>query len=351
MQSVLRRLALISTAWLALLLVLELLCRMLPVSTATHTGYHVDPALLTYPPGHRWTASTGWDLRNAHRLQANNMGFAAGRDFVPNPDAVALIGDSFVEASMLDATDRPAAQLERALGARRPVYAMGGPGSSLLDYAERIRWTARQFGTRDVVVLMERGDVRQSLCGSGNVHSACLDRTTLAPRTEAIPGAGTAKALLRRSALAQYLFSQLKLDPATLWRNAVLQSRPAHPEPAKAASSPAPSSARFDARIVDAVTDRFFERIADSRPDRLVIVLDSDRSRLAAHQPIDDPERHRFIERARSRGAIVVDTEPLFAAHHAASTLRLDVGPYDTHLNKLGIRLAMQAAAQPVSAR
>ena len=43
----------------ALLLACELVFRALPVSTSTETGYHFDPLILTYPPHHAWTSSTG----------------------------------------------------------------------------------------------------------------------------------------------------------------------------------------------------------------------------------------------------------------------------------------------------
>jgi hypothetical protein len=336
------------SALVVLAVSLELLFRVLPVSTATLTGYYVDPSLLTYPPGHRWTTSSGWDLRNAHRLQANNVGFAADRDFAPDPNAVALIGDSFVEASMLDAPDRPAAQLESALDRQRPVYAMGGPGSSLLDYAERMRWAHQRFAVRDVVVMMEVGDVRQSLCGSGHVHAACLDAKTLAPRIETLPAPGAFKQLLRHSALAQYIFSQLKLNASSLWLSVVRQSRPG--QVVSAAGAQGATTRTADFRVVDAVAGRFFERIKELRLNRLVIVLDSDRADLWARQVTVDPERQRFIELARAEGAAVIDTQPVYAAHAASSRLRLEVGPYDAHLNRLGVRLTMSEAARALTA-
>jgi hypothetical protein len=103
---------------LGVLIAAEAALQLLPVSTATMRGYHHDADVLTYPSHHRWQTATGWDLRNAERLQSNNWGFAAARDFLPDPRAIALIGDSYVEASMLPVSDRPAAQLERLLHAR-----------------------------------------------------------------------------------------------------------------------------------------------------------------------------------------------------------------------------------------
>ena len=125
-----RRILLSLAGLLGVVLSVELMLRALPVSTATMTGYHFDPDLLSYPAGHEWTVSTGWDLRNPQRLRSNNWGFASDRDFIPDRSAIALIGDSYVEASMLDAVQRPAAQLEALLGTGRPVYGLGSPGTN-----------------------------------------------------------------------------------------------------------------------------------------------------------------------------------------------------------------------------
>jgi hypothetical protein len=334
--------------WLAgalgFLLVLEIFFQLLPVSTSAQTGYYIDPLILSYPPHHHWTSSTGWDLRNVQRLESNNLGYVANRDFEYNDNAVGLIGDSFVEASMLAAADRPGAQLERALGGR-PVFAMGNPGTALLDYAERIRFAHTHFGIRDFVVLMERGDVKQCLCGSGNVDAQCLDPKTLAPRTEKLPPPGPLKRILRHSALAQYVFGQLKFSPERAWREAFA---PAHamatqPDPARSAAELALPG--HTAPYIDVVTRTFFERINPYATGRLVIVIDSDRSALAKGQLKPDPSRARFIALARAAGATVIDTEPIFKAHFARSRLSLEVGPYDGHFNALGVSLVTQAAA------
>ena len=179
-----RQTAVIGFGALLLLAAAELVCPVLPVSTATDSGYYQDPMILNYPAEHRWQVSTGWDLHNPQRMHANNLGFAAEIDFLPNPQAIALIGDSYVEASMLAPEYRPAARLAAHLAADArhaapgeiiPVYALGGPGSALLDYAERMRFAQHRLGLRDFVLLLEPGDIRQSLCGSGNVHAACLE--------------------------------------------------------------------------------------------------------------------------------------------------------------------------------
>jgi len=338
------------------LLACELVLQALPVSSATARDYYVDPQVLSYPPGHRWRMATGWDLRNAQTLKANNFGFASEVDFVPNPQAVAFIGDSYVEASMLDTVDRPGPQLARALGGQRPVYAFGAPGSALLDYAERIRLASTRLAVRDFVILMEAGDVRQSLCGSGNVHGPCLAPSTLEPRIETFAPASTMKRVISKSALAQYLVGQLKLDVRHLPAQLFAANAPA-PIPSRKLAS---ASSALDTeirraerdRMVRAVSTAFFERIETYRIRKLVIVVDGQRH---PGQPSVDAdaaeirlERTQFMETAKAHGAVVIDAEALYGEHWKTSVLSLDVGPYDGHLNALGVRIVAEAAAAAI---
>lgn len=346
-----RALSLASLGALVVLLLCELLLRALPVSTSTRVGYYIDPLIRTYPAHHQWRVATGWDLRNPQQLRSNNLGFVDDVEAVPNTDAIALIGDSYVEASMLPAAQRPVAQLRKALGDRRVVYAMGSSGTSLLDYAERVRYASEHLGVRDFVLFLEAGDMRQALCGSGNIDGPCLDRQTFSPQIELHTRASAMTQLLRESALAQYLYGQARIEPTRLWRQLQLQVRPpALPAPApageKTRASPASQPMQDDLLAdIDAVTRAFFERVEPFTPRRLVLVIDARHAGGALADARMTLERARFMALARDRGASVVDMAPVYRAHHEQSSLALDVGPYDGHLNSLGVRLFAQAAA------
>lgn len=331
---------------LLLALGLELVFRVLPVSSSSAVGYYTDPQVPTYPAGRDFMLSAGWDLRNPHRLQANNAGFVADRDFAPNPAAVALIGDSHVEASALDAAARPAAQLQGLLGAARPVFALGSPGTSLLDYAERVRIAHERYQVRDMVILLDVGDIRQSLCGSGQIAAPCLDAATGQAGEERQPEASTLKRWVRHSALAQYLFSQLKVSPDRLLP--ALTALPATLVPGGLAAPPAParpaSAAAPAAERLDQVAQVFFDRIRPHVSGRLVFVIDRPLpGRNANGLPVADSDR--FAAMARAQGATVVDMAEAYAAHAASSPLTLAVGPYDWHHNALGAALLARAAA------
>lgn len=336
--------ALVLFGALLALLAVETSLRFLPVSTSSKTGYYIHPLILTYPPYQKFVVSTGWNLRNAQRHRANNYGFLTERDFAPNPQAIALIGDSFVEASMLAEPDRLGGQLAFLL-APQPVFILGAPGTSLLDYAERARFARERFGVRSFIFVIERGDVRQTLCGSGNIHGPCLDSKTLESRTETQPAAGWAKRILRESALAQYLFSQLKIDLAALLK----QWRPATSPPT---SGPRQPSGPEDVPLekVDRIVEAFFTRLPHGDGERWLLVFDSDRDHLLEMPIPETPMRNRFMELARQAGAEVVDTAPIFRDYLRATGLSLHVAPFDKHWNREANRLVAEAIANKFSA-
>jgi hypothetical protein len=233
---------------------------------------------------------------------------------------------------MLAPRERLAAQLEAQLDTR-PVYAMGGPGSALLDYAERIRLASNKFGIRDFVLLLEHGDVAQSLCGSGNVHGPCLDRTTLAPRVETQPAAGRLKRILRSLALPQYLFSQLKLDPQSLLaalRGGFGRARAAAP------AADANRDASQTVTAVRAVIDTFFERIGPYPRDHLIIILTGTSSAADAPADIVRDELRRAVSR---NAATLIEPTPEIESQGARTGLSMNVSPSDKHLNRIALGL------------
>jgi len=327
------------------LITAEFLLRIFPVSTSTETGYYISPSIITYPAHHKFVMATGWNLGNAHHHRSNNYGFLTHRDFQPNANAIALIGDSYVEANMLMEDERLNTQLENKLK-NRPVYALGGPGSSLLDYTERARFAQEHLGVRDFVFIIALADVRQTLCGSGDIHGPCLDPVTFSVRSEAQPKtASPAKKILRQSALAQYLFSQLRLKPEQLLKKLFEKTV------SKKTSSPiAPSYKLIDQEdvqpvIVDHIVSAFLSSLPKNKEGRLILVLDSYHDYLTDTNPSQTPVRDRFIQLVRQAGIELIDTQPIFYAFWNKTRLSLNVSPTDGHWNRLAHGLVADALA------
>jgi hypothetical protein len=327
----------------------EIVLRFLPVSTSTETGYYITPSIMTYPAHHQFVMATGWNLSNAHLYRTNNYGFLTRLDFLPNPKAIALIGDSYVEANMLLEDDRLNKQLEDKLK-NRPIYALGGPGSSLMDYSERARFAQEHLRIRDFVFIIELGDVRQTLCGSGNIHGPCIDPVTFSLRSETkIIKLSLAKKILRQSALAQYLFSQLRLKPEELQKILFENTTP------EKTKTPATSSQQLKAQedlspiVVDHVVSAFLSSLPKIKGGRLILVLDSYRDYLTDTNPIQTPVRDRFIQLAQQAGIEVIDPNPIFNAFSHKTGLSLSVSPTDGHWNRLAHGLIANAIANQLA--
>lgn len=323
-------------------ILLELAFRILPTGTYTDTGYHINPRIVTYRPHHSFTASSGWNFQNAHRHRTNNLGFIANRDFVADPEAVALIGDSFVDASMLAPADRLDAALESML-VRRAVMALGGPGSNLLDYAERVRFASEQLGVRDFVIVLESGDLRQAYCGSGNVHAACIDPTSGEARTELQPAPSRAKRILRHSALLQYLLGHLRADPVGLVRRVTSAWKPV-----RTASAPSPGR-QFTEAEAQGVLDLFFQRIRPIPIRRLIMVFDADRPAINKGAARTDGLQMFVMARAKEAGATVVDLDPRFRAFVSKTGRHLEVSPMDAHWNGWATTIVAQEVARALN--
>lgn len=331
---------------LVALIAVEILLRFLPVSTSTETDYYITSSIITYPAHHEFVLATGWNLSNAHHHRSNNYGFLTRRDFLPNANAVALIGDSYVEANMLREDDRLGMQLENKLGENRPVYAFGGPGSSLLDYAERAHFAQKHLGVRDFVFIINNADVRETLCGSGNIHGSCLDPVTFIVRSEAqLKKVSLAKMVLRKSALAQYFFSQLRLKPEELVDKlfANIFSEKIHVSLAPLHQLRASES--VESAAVDHVVSAFLLNLPKNSDGRLVLVLDGYRDCLTGYDAIRTPVRDRFIQLVRQAGIELIETDPIFCAFFHATGLSLSVSPTDGHWNRLAHGLVADAIA------
>lgn len=324
----------------ALVSAAELILRLLPVSTSTSTGYYIDPLIRTYPPHRTFTVSTGWDLRNARHHVANNYGFLDTEDFSRGTDAVAVIGDSHVEANMLKAEDTLATQLKRRL-AGRETHAMGAPGTSLLDYAERIRFATTVLGVRDVVLFLERGDVVQAICGSGNIAARCISRESLKPVTVLLPAQGHLKRILSRSAFLQYLYSQLKFDPGAVKSSirTYFGAQGARLFPRKDERKVTAPPQDPPQEQVAAVVERFMDAVRKYKP-RTLIVLYYGGSGARPNAPMDT-----LRDAVVAENAAFVDLSGMLADAEKSAGLSVHVSPSDPHLNRIGLGLAADVAA------
>ena len=322
------------TSWLALgalscLMAIEIVLHILPTPTATRFGQYFDPFVTTYPAGLEFRSSTGWSMLNAQWQRSNQYGFIPDQPFERSPEAVALIGDSLVEQSMLAPSRRLAAILQEERG-DAPVYAMGIPGSSLFDYLERIRYAREKLGIETFWIVIERADVRESLCSGGVYTDACMDAKGEIMRVRK-PPRGVLHDALAHSSLLQYFLGVLRLSPERIlavFRDSPAVAKAVAADPASRAAALPPAQSR--------VIDRFLDALDAMKPVKVGLVIDPEVSALRRQEEFADSSLAQMYRRAQQRGIAVVHPWQALARESAETGLEMRVGPYDAHWNPLG---------------
>lgn len=319
-----RRLTWMLLGGAAILAAMEVFLRLLPTPTATFTGKYVDRHMTTYPPGHEFRSSTGWSLLNPQTHKANAHGFIPDRPFTPATGAVALIGDSLVEESMLPVGERLASILQESRG-QGGVFSMGLGGSGLFDYLERVRYASEKLGVTTFWIVVERADIRESACEGGTYFDACLNANGRLARKES-GERDPVRDALARSQLLQYFVGVLRLSPERLL--AIFRSPKTAPAngqqvPARAAVSP----------MDMATIERFLQELRQIGSDRVGLILDPEVGDLRRSEPFGNPALAQLYRRAREMGIAVVHPRRALAEYSIATGLDMRVGPYDNHWN------------------
>ena len=320
----------------AVAIALEIALRVLPTPEATFAGRYIDESLTTYPPRHEFRTATGWSLLNPQDHRANDYGFIPDEKFAPSAEAIALIGDSLVEQSMLPVSQRLASLLREARNGA-PVFSMGVPGSSLFDYLERARFASRVLGVNTFWIVVETADVQQSRCDTGVYTDACLARDGTITRVPKAPRSALRDALAQ-SALLQYFVGVLRLSPERLIQ--VFHGTPRAPR-----KDGDRASDRVSADDV-ATIDRFLKEVTDWKDVRIGLLIDPGVGSLKRMNEFRDRRLRLLFERAVALGVPVVHPYRTLADFSSSTHLELRVGPYDGHWNVMANCIVASAIVQ-----
>lgn len=328
-----------------LLTTLELALRLLPVQNGIAAG---DPSADW--PAHRlipnvhYTFSDAWDLRNVHRGVTNNMGYVAPFAYVPGSDAVAVVGNSFIEGLMDRYQDTLQGQLAWRVHDAPAILNFGSSGASLPDYIGLGPMVRRRFDVRWLVILVVGGDFEKGFSpppGFFGWSAAARPPAELRPDRPR----SAAVRLLRSLAVVRYLRGNLEFDLRHFLHTSVKGAPQAcvpeglHPG---------------DRSLITAYAEGL--PAAYGLPaSRVILVFDSDRAELyrshgASTQSRcpdrDDAARRTLAAAAADRGEHVVDLEPVFARYFRATGKRLDYSPLDYHWNAVAHGLAAAEVAR-----
>jgi len=334
---------------------LEVAMRFLPV----HTGFRVAPVTAESPvahlmPNEPFTFSTGWRFANVNRGRINNAGFVNDQDYRkddPTP-LLGVIGDSYIEASMIAYRETLQGRLAEALGNQFRVYSFAAGGAPLSQYLIWARYAVDDYGAGALIINVVLNDFDESYLAYRKtpvywVYAPDADGKLRLRFFEYRQSA--LRAAFSKSALARYLMINLKLEhfiqTLPLW-NAPAPRASAAPAQGDRANLDDPEAART--RVSLAVIDAFFRDLAAMvrlPPERILFLMDGFHYPAAAAGNAGnyvDRMRRAFLAKAASLGYGTLDLDPYFFARHGNTGESFEV-PDDGHWNAVAHRVVADA--------
>ena len=214
------RVAVMMLSFLFTLLCLEILLRFLPVNEGLRT-LPVNEAnpVARFEPNRDSTWSQGWRFHMVNELHTNNFGFVSDQDYDPEATTplLAVIGDSYVQASMLPWPRTSAGRLAAHLEEQARVYAFGVSGAPLSQYLVYAEYAHELFRPDVMVVMIAGNDFDESLrkykrragfhyfveSADGDLELERIDFSI-----------GPVRKMVRGSVLAMYLVGNLQIQAA-----------------------------------------------------------------------------------------------------------------------------------------
>lgn len=332
------------------LLVFELVARTLPVATAPP----VEPPsaanpIQRYVANTPYTWSFGWNFYAIVHGTSNAQGFLADYDYNAKATTplVAVAGDSMMEALHISFPNSLTGRLQALLGSRGRAYVFAQSGAPLSQYVAYAHHACVTYHPERLIVSVIGNDFDESFfthrLRDGFFHLYERPDKTFDYRLTPYHPPNLAERAFRNSYLALYLARNLSLRNVVNWFR---------PDTAKAddeldryvgMSDASATPERLDEgdRVIDWFLDALPQQ-ACLAPKDIVLTVDAARPHIydagalaASRASYFGKLRRDLITKAKARGFIVVDLEPVFLAAFAKDGEHFEY-PTDPHWNSHG---------------
>jgi hypothetical protein len=298
---------------------LEILLQILPVKS-THKFAVNDIS----QPVLRATATSlvepiDWKFSHAQHRKINNYGFVDNFDYIPKSQPIAVIGDSYIQSTMLPYQETLQSHLSVKFNKQIPVYSYGIPMYALAGYLGTAEYASREFQPKIFVFLLTKGDLSESIQSqSGSYFLDRPDGELKFENQERRNGA-----ILYKSALLRYLNIQIHFNPQKIVQSQFKLSPP--------------SEVQLDRNSYQEISERLLNLFATKtmvNSQNTIFIIDSDRNQIYDKKlKADRQELLTFKDVATAKGYRVVDTQALFETYYQDTHKRLDFLPTDFHWN------------------
>lgn len=296
--------------------------------------------------------SSGANFSIITKKHINNYGFLNDQNYSPQDTSplLAIIGDSYVEASQVENKNTMHGILSQETGGKGRIYSFGAAGSPLSTYLAYAHYVNKEFNANALTFIIVGNDFDESLTKYKNdpgfhYFSDAASHLDLM-RKDYQPT--LIRQLSRHSALIRYLVLNIKLN----WQSIENKFDTAEGTVEKKFVGNTRSDFNEE-RITESkrVVDRFFEELplqSGLESDKILFVIDGMRPHLynaktllKAHGSYFDLMRKYFIEVATNKGYEIIDMQPIFIKKHESEGMRFEFSS-DAHWNEAGHSLVAE---------
>lgn len=337
----------------------EIVLRFLPVAEGlVAQPVNAENPVFRFRKNRTVTWSRGVKFELVNRLRVNNAGFVNDQDYrkeSPRP-LIAVVGDSYVEAAMVPFEETLHGRLARTSDKR--VYSFAASGAPLSQYVVWSKYARESWDAEKLIVVIIGNDFDESLLrykqGPGFHHYREAQNGELRlHRVDYRPS--PVRRILRRSALARYLYLNVQIVPRWQALLAAVSGK-ALADTAQyfgnTAISLEPERVRLSKKAVDTFL-RDLQQTAGWHPGDVLFVVDGfrypDRAERGATS-FFGVLRSYFMRRAGSVGYAVVDMDMVFFDDFAQNATRFEF-PQDGHWNGHAHALAASAVRSAINGR
>jgi len=337
---------------------LEITLRFFPVTSyVPYQPVNSDSPVARYRPHRSFTYSNHWNFQDIHYGRTNAQGFVSDFDYDADDirPLIAVIGDSYIEARMLNFSRTMQEKIRAGLRGAVRVYAFAMNGSALSQYLAFAKMARDTYRPDALIVNIVSNDFDESFAGirsRNRFHYFTNDaRGNLRPQLIGFYQISRLQEIISQSALVRYAYFHLRITDAPQKIKRLLRSLPI----AAQFQNPAPSPSQSTKKTTDNPETslraaktflKLLPEYAGLPPAKIILILDGQRRSLyyGPHKKdsLFESMRRYLLKNAPAMGYEMIDMHPLFQIDFQTNGQRFEF-TRDAHWNARAHELAGRA--------
>jgi hypothetical protein len=363
LRTALKDLAIMAATGVITLLVFEAVLRFMPVATAPSVEPpSAENPIQRYKANAPYTWSFGWNFYAVVRGRSNAQGYLAAYDYDARATTplIAVAGDSMMEALHISFSDSLTGRLQAMLGSRGRAYVFAQSGAPLSQYVAYAHHACVTYHPQRLIVSVVGNDFDESVFAhrrrDGLFHLYERPDGTFDYKLTAYNRPGLMEQAFRHSYLALYLARNLSVNQLLNWFRPAIAKADDAMERYVGMTDAAASAQRLDEgyRVIDWFLDAL-PKESCLPPRDIVLMVDAARPHIydadalaSSRTSYFDRVRRDLIAKAKARGFIVIDLEPVFLAAYAKDGRHFEY-PTDAHWDPYGHEVVAGAVRDALS--